>query len=69
MGLNLVLCPDCATPLVLRFSLLANNGKLVHLTTCHVCADHITIRAWEELTAEEFKEMYMAGVPLVEYRA
>ena len=62
-------CPDCKTLLVLRMTVLTDKGVASHITTCPRCNDGITIRFNVKLTADEFKEFYMAGVPVMHYGA
>jgi hypothetical protein len=62
-----VACPDCNTPCLIRLSLLCDNGKLVHIAICGECADHVSIRAWVELTTDEWKDLWLSGVPVVHY--
>ena len=62
-----IACTDCGTPCLIRLALLCDNGKLVYIAVCGECADHLSIRMWVDISSEEWKSMWLAGVPVVHY--
>lgn len=62
-------CPDNGTAIVINMTLLTDGNRAVHVGTCPTCRDHVTVKANVELTPDEFKEFYMAGVPVFHYGA
>lgn len=37
-------CPDCGTMCPFKFSVIQNDGSILHLTTCGTCKNRITMR-------------------------
>lgn len=60
-------CPDCATPCIINITFLTDNGGLLYIASCDVCADNRTIRATSELTRAEWLRLKHEGVLVIHY--
>lgn len=66
--LSCIQCPDCSSVIPIKFSLLVDNGQMVHLSICARCHDMKTIRIFKMLDQKTYIEAYNRRLPIISYR-
>ena len=60
-------CPSCDELCIINMGFLTSESRIVFLTVCGACEDHITIRAYMKLTPSEYIFMKLMGVMFIDY--
>lgn len=60
-------CPDCQFPCSVAFSILTGDGKIVDLTACPRCHDHVTIKGIAKIDRTAYRFARLHGLPVVNY--
>lgn len=62
-------CSDCSTPCEVKFCLLTSGNRVVYLTTCTRCNDHVSVRCFKVIDHIDWLEAAVHNLPVIAYRS